>query len=281
MSIHPVSHTPPSYEAIQSERRKLVFPRNSGPLVRSFHVAGNVDPTTVRASQQGAQVVHPSRSSQSQSSSRGIDAPLTFLSFTARHKGLSLDRHRFLCLRRSPCRPHLLNGANPVRFRRSTQFSILFRFSNSAHSSPRAASPSSTRCTVSLFSPNRPPQRSKLTSPISAGGASVLLNARVAGIDSSEAFFGLHRSEILIKYQRLLVGKISGEEATHVYPTPGALSLVPNAEPAWLTDNYKSPYFTVRPRSSTRLDERTKGTQTSIVVEAAQGSCACYEEVCR
>ena len=107
---------------------------------------------------------------------------------------------------------------------------------------PNSISTSSNRDFLKL-------QQSKLTpqSHSPAGGASVLLNARVAGIDSSEAFFGLHRSDILIKYQRLLVGKIEGEGSTYSYPTPGALSLVPNAEPAWLTDNYKSPYFTVRP----------------------------------
>lgn len=34
------------------------------------------------------------------------------------------------------------------------------------------------------------------------GGASVLLDPNVAGKDATEAFFGLHRSEVLKKYGR-------------------------------------------------------------------------------
>jgi cytochrome b involved in lipid metabolism len=36
------------------------------------------------------------------------------------------------------------------------------------------------------------------------GGASVLLDKKVAGKDATKAFFGLHRSEVLKKYGRLV-----------------------------------------------------------------------------
>lgn len=41
------------------------------------------------------------------------------------------------------------------------------------------------------------------------GGANVLLEASVAGKDGTEVFFGLHRSSVLEKYQRLIVGTVS------------------------------------------------------------------------
>ena len=41
------------------------------------------------------------------------------------------------------------------------------------------------------------------------GGANVLRDQLVAGKDSTEAFFGLHRSDVLKKYQRLIIGTVS------------------------------------------------------------------------
>ncbi|KAG5642429.1 hypothetical protein DXG03_002803 [Asterophora parasitica] len=78
------------------------------------------------------------------------------------------------------------------------------------------------------------------------GGASVLLDAEVAGQDATEAFYGLHRHEVLEKpqYQRLQVGVIAGEKSTLHGRITGEISGVPYAEPTWLTAGYHSPYFT-------------------------------------
>lgn len=59
----------------------------------------------------------------------------------------------------------------------------------------------------------------------------------VAGQDATDAFFGLHRHEILLKpnYARLQIGTIKGEKEEITAPKPGDLSLVPYAEAPWLT----------------------------------------------
>jgi len=59
------------------------------------------------------------------------------------------------------------------------------------------------------------------------GGAGVLLDAQVAGKDSTKSFFGLHRSEILQRYERLKIGSITGEKSAYILPQAGANSLVP------------------------------------------------------
>jgi hypothetical protein len=75
------------------------------------------------------------------------------------------------------------------------------------------------------------------------GGLSVLLDAGVAGKDATESFFGLHRSEVLVKYGRLIIGTIAGAKPVYILPTPGALSPVPFAEPGWLSEGFSSPYY--------------------------------------
>ena len=67
-----------------------------------------------------------------------------------------------------------------------------------------------------------------------------------AGGDATEAFFGLHRFDVLEKpqYQRLQIGVIDGEEPTiEGGVLRGKGSQVPYAEPSWLADGYYSPYF--------------------------------------
>lgn len=66
-----------------------------------------------------------------------------------------------------------------------------------------------------------------------------------AGQDATEAFYGLHRHEILQKpqYQRLQIGVIEGEEPSIHPRAVGELSKVPYGEPTWLTPGYFSPYF--------------------------------------
>lgn len=66
-----------------------------------------------------------------------------------------------------------------------------------------------------------------------------------AGKDATQAFFGLHRHEVLLKpqYARLQIGKIQGQEECIKPLAPGELSQVPYAEPTWLTKGYHSPYY--------------------------------------
>jgi hypothetical protein len=79
---------------------------------------------------------------------------------------------------------------------------------------------------------------------IHPGGSGVLLASGIAGGDSSDAFFSLHRSDVLVKYGRYKIGTlIDPTSKTYVLPTPGALSPVPYAEPGWLTPSFRSPYF--------------------------------------
>ncbi|THV03201.1 acyl-CoA dehydrogenase NM domain-like protein [Dendrothele bispora CBS 962.96] len=78
------------------------------------------------------------------------------------------------------------------------------------------------------------------------GGIAALLDEEVAGQDATEAFFGLHRMEVLEKpqYKRLHIGVIEGEASTYRALQPGELSKVPHAEPTWLSEGYFSPYYT-------------------------------------
>ncbi|KAI0472843.1 acyl-CoA dehydrogenase/oxidase [Xylariaceae sp. FL0804] len=74
------------------------------------------------------------------------------------------------------------------------------------------------------------------------GGESVL--RQVAGTDATVAFYNLHRHEVLAKYDEdLCIGTVAGETPSVATPQPGDLSLVPYAEPLWLTPQYKSPYY--------------------------------------
>ncbi|KAG2345041.1 acyl-CoA dehydrogenase NM domain-like protein [Suillus weaverae] len=77
------------------------------------------------------------------------------------------------------------------------------------------------------------------------GGAGVLYADGVAGKDATQVFFGLHRLEVLQRpqYARLQIGAIRGQTETIKPLGPGELSLVPYAEPTWLTPGYFSPYY--------------------------------------
>lgn len=78
------------------------------------------------------------------------------------------------------------------------------------------------------------------------GGLSVLLDEDVAGRDASDAFFGLHRYDVLEKasVKRLQIGTVQGETPRLHGRISGAISKVPYAEPTWLTAGYHSAYFT-------------------------------------
>ncbi|TDL29082.1 acyl-CoA dehydrogenase [Rickenella mellea] len=78
------------------------------------------------------------------------------------------------------------------------------------------------------------------------GGPSVLLGEKIAGQDATDAFFSLHRQEVLLRpqYRRLQIGVISGQEEMIKPLVPGENSAVPYAEPSWLSKGYHSPYYT-------------------------------------
>ncbi|KAF8318498.1 acyl-CoA dehydrogenase NM domain-like protein [Clavulina sp. PMI_390] len=78
------------------------------------------------------------------------------------------------------------------------------------------------------------------------GGVSVLLDEDVAGKDATDAFFGLHRHEVLLtpRYARLQIGSVDGQKELIPAPKSGSLSQMPYGEPSWLAKGYHSPYFT-------------------------------------
>lgn len=73
------------------------------------------------------------------------------------------------------------------------------------------------------------------------GGESVL--KQIAGQDATTAFYNLHRHEVLTKYEDLAIGTVQGEKPQVITPQPGDLSTVPYAEPLWLAQPFKSPYY--------------------------------------
>jgi Cytochrome b5-like Heme/Steroid binding domain len=70
-------------------------------------------------------------------------------------------------------------------------------------------------------------------------------NPPAAGQDATDAFYGLHRHEILERpqYQRLQIGYIDGEKSSIQSRGGAAISKVPFAEPTWLAEGYHSPYY--------------------------------------
>ncbi|CAO3700831.1 unnamed protein product [Rhizopus stolonifer] len=72
------------------------------------------------------------------------------------------------------------------------------------------------------------------------GGAFPILE--YAGKDATDAFYGLHRQEVLVKYNCYKIGTIGNEEPQIDFYEHGMLSKVPYAETsAWM--GFKSPYF--------------------------------------
>ena len=66
-----------------------------------------------------------------------------------------------------------------------------------------------------------------------------------AGKDATEAFYGLHRHDVITRpqYARLQIGVIAGEKNVLHSTLFGQLSKVPYAEPTWLSEGYYSPYY--------------------------------------
>lgn len=98
-------------------------------------------------------------------------------------------------------------------------------------------------------------------------GGSVVL-AQVAGTDATEAFYNLHRHEVLQKYSSLCLGEVEGEKSEVIDPQPGDLSTVPYAEPLWLKPEFSSPYYK---DSHRRLQkELRKFVDTHVTPEARE-----------
>lgn len=72
-----------------------------------------------------------------------------------------------------------------------------------------------------------------------------LTKCNAAGTDATEAFYSLHRQEILHKpqYSRLAIGVVEGS-TNKSSASDFDLSEVPYAEPTWLREGYCSPYYT-------------------------------------
>ncbi|KAI9729110.1 MAG: hypothetical protein M1828_000195 [Chrysothrix sp. TS-e1954] len=83
-------------------------------------------------------------------------------------------------------------------------------------------------------------------------GGSVVLQ-QVAGQDATEAFYNLHRHEVIQKYApSLCIGIVEGEKPEVLEQKIGDLSSVPYAEPLWLTPQFKSPYYSQSHRTLRR-----------------------------
>lgn len=73
------------------------------------------------------------------------------------------------------------------------------------------------------------------------GGQYVL--EQIAGGDATAEFFGLHRLEVLQKYQSLCIGTLKDAVSEIKLPEPGEISQVPYAEPLWLRSWARSDHF--------------------------------------
>ncbi|KAK4504388.1 hypothetical protein PRZ48_005304 [Zasmidium cellare] len=98
-------------------------------------------------------------------------------------------------------------------------------------------------------------------------GGEVVLR-QVAGQDATEAFYNLHRHEVLQQYKSLLVGTLEGEKPEAIDPQPGDLSTVPYAEPLWLNKSFHSPYFNDSHRKLQRAVREF--TEKHIIPEAME-----------
>ncbi|KAA1467460.1 acyl-CoA dehydrogenase NM domain-like protein [Dentipellis sp. KUC8613] len=101
------------------------------------------------------------------------------------------------------------------------------------------------------------------------GGAAVLLDDEVAGQDATEAFYGIHRHEVLERpqYARLQIGVIKDEQSVIHGRVVGQISKVPYSEPTWLADGYHSPYYK---ESHKRLQKAMREFVDNVVYPDAQ-----------
>ncbi|EIE88106.1 hypothetical protein G6F46_009656 [Rhizopus delemar] len=96
------------------------------------------------------------------------------------------------------------------------------------------------------------------------GGAIPILE--YAGKDATDAFYGLHRQEVLVKYNRYKIGTIDNEKPQVDFHEHGSFSKVPYAEPnAWM--GFKSPYYK---DSHFKLRAAVRKVTDSLAVEARE-----------
>jgi len=103
------------------------------------------------------------------------------------------------------------------------------------------------------------------------GGTGILLTEAIAGKDATQAFFGLHRHEVLLRpqYARLQIGTLEGEEPLVKPLETGEPSRVPYAEPSWLSQGYHSAFYT----ESHRKFQRAMRTFAMEVVQPDAMKC--------
>ena len=97
------------------------------------------------------------------------------------------------------------------------------------------------------------------------GGESVL--RQIGGQDATNAFYNLHRHEVLTKYADLVIGTVKGEKSQVITPKPGDLSPVPYAESLWLSKPFKNPYYK---ESHKRLQEAMRDFTDRYLFKEAQ-----------
>ena len=97
---------------------------------------------------------------------------------------------------------------------------------------------------------------------------SLVLRPCIAGKDATQAFFGLHRHEVLLRpqYARLQIGTIEGQDEVIKPLASDAISTVPYAEPSFLSKGYFSPYYT---ESHRRFHKAVRKFMTDVVYPEA------------
>ncbi|CAG7848147.1 SubName: Full=Related to acyl-coa dehydrogenase, long-chain specific {ECO:0000313/EMBL:CCA75962.1} [Serendipita indica DSM 11827] len=110
-------------------------------------------------------------------------------------------------------------------------------------------------------------------SKLHPGGLAVLLDPKIAGKDATNAFFSLHRTEILQRpaYKRLIIGKLPEKDPQFAPPPPDALSKVPYGEAMWLGEGFSSAYFDDGHR---KFQKAVRGFMRTVVLPDAM---ACEE----
>lgn len=100
------------------------------------------------------------------------------------------------------------------------------------------------------------------------GGAVVFDDPEVAGQDCTDAFYSLHRQDVIIKpaAQRLKIGVVK-DETPEVHRWDESPSAVPYAEPNWLVEGFATPYFK---ESHYRLQKEFRRWVTDNLVDIAQ-----------
>lgn len=95
-----------------------------------------------------------------------------------------------------------------------------------------------------------------------------MLIPSTAGQDATQAFFGLHRHEVLLRpqYARLQIGVVQGQEEAIKPQAADEVSTVPYAEPTWLSKGFHSPYYN---ESHRKLQTATRKFVSEVIYPEA------------